>query len=135
MGREDLLGDERYINNRARVQRIDEVDALVEGWSSKMPKREAFAILRSNRVACAPVRDLVEVANDPHMHQRGMLERIDHPELGDIIVPTSPLRFHGTERPATTPSPYVGEHNSEVYGDWLGLSVEEVAGLKERGVI
>jgi crotonobetainyl-CoA:carnitine CoA-transferase CaiB-like acyl-CoA transferase len=81
------------------------------------------------------VRDLVEVANDPHMHQRGMLEHIDHPELGDIIVPTSPLRFHGADRPATTPSPNIGEHNAEVYGEWLGLSAEEIAGLKERGVI
>lgn len=135
MGREDLLGDERYIDNRARVQRIDEVDALVEAWSSKLPKREAFEIARSNRVACAPVRDLVEVANDPHMHQRGMLEHIDHPELGDIIVPTSPLRFHGSDRPATTPSPTIGEHNDEVYGDWLGLSADEIAALRKDGVI
>ena len=36
--------------------------------------------------------------NDPHMHGRGMLERIDHPELGNIVVPTSPLRLHGAER-------------------------------------
>jgi crotonobetainyl-CoA:carnitine CoA-transferase CaiB-like acyl-CoA transferase len=135
MGREDLLGDERYIDNRARVQRIDEVDALVEAWSSKLPKREAYEIARRNRVACAPVRDLVEVANDPHMHQRGMLEHIDHPELGDIIVPTSPLRFHGSDRPATTPSPYIGEHNDAVYGGWLGLSADEIAELRKDGVI
>ena len=37
---------------------------------------------RQYRIPCAPVRNAPEVMNDPHMHERGMLERIDHPELG-----------------------------------------------------
>jgi CoA:oxalate CoA-transferase len=86
-------------------------------------------------VPSAPVRDLLEVMNDRHMHERGMLERIDHPELGDIVVPTSPLRFHGADRVPTTPSPRIGQHNDEVYGGWLGLSADEIAALRRDGVI
>jgi len=33
--------------------------------------------------------------HDPHMHERGMLVEIEHPELGTITVPTTPLRLHG----------------------------------------
>jgi formyl-CoA transferase len=50
-----------------------------------------------HRVACAPVRDLTEVVNDPHLHERGMLQKQDHPELGPIVVQHSPLRYLGTE--------------------------------------
>ena len=73
--------------------------------------------------------------NDPHMHERGMLARIDHPELGEIVVPTTPLRLHGTERVEPGPSPIVGQHNAEIYGGWLSLSAAEIAELSESGVI
>ena len=135
MGRHDLKGDSRFASNATRVEHMQEVDALIEAWTRTLPKREAFAIARRHRVPCAPVRDLSEVMNDPHMHARGMLERIDHPDLGDIVVPTSPLRFHGADRIETTPSPRIGQHNSEVYGGWLGLSDAEIEALQRDGVI
>jgi crotonobetainyl-CoA:carnitine CoA-transferase CaiB-like acyl-CoA transferase len=69
------------------------------------------------------------------MHSRGMLERIEHPELGQIVVPTTPLRLHGAERVPSVPSPIVGQHNEDVYCGWLGLSTDEVAELKQQGVI
>ena len=73
---------------------------------------------------------------DPHMHQRGMLERIDHPELGEIVAPPStPLRLHGTDKVETRPSPTIGQHNAEIYGGWLGLSATEIAALTETGAI
>ena len=96
---------------------------------------EVFAAAKADRIPCAPVRTAPEVMNDPHMHERGMLERIDHPELGDIVVPTTPLRLHGRRRRRAVPSPTVGQHNAEIYGGWLGLSAEELAALKEEGVI
>jgi crotonobetainyl-CoA:carnitine CoA-transferase CaiB-like acyl-CoA transferase len=73
--------------------------------------------------------------NDPHMHERGMLERIEHPELGEIVVPATPLRLHGTDRVETLPSPRIGQHNGEIYGGWLGLSPGEIDELSEAGVI
>jgi crotonobetainyl-CoA:carnitine CoA-transferase CaiB-like acyl-CoA transferase len=135
IGREDLISDPRYASNPERVKRMAEVDALVEGWSSRLSRDEAIAILKRWRVPSAPVRNLKEVMGDRHMHERGMLEEIEHPEFGRITVPTSPLRFHGADRIATTPSPKVGQHNDKVYGEWLGLSRAEIEGLRAEGVI
>src|SRR6266851_516317 len=87
------------------------------------------------RIPCAPVRNAPEVMNDPHMHERGMLERTLHPELGEIVVPSTPLRLHGADKVETRPSPTIGQHNAEIYGGWLGLSAKEIAELKETGVI
>jgi len=135
IGRPELRDEPRFRTNPERVKVMDEVDGIVEAWTRTKPRDEAIAILRANRVPSAPVRNLREVIDDRHMHERGMLEEIEHPDLGRITVPTSPLRYHGADKVATTPSPKVGQHNSEVYGTWLGLSEEEVADLKANGVI
>ncbi|MBO0739487.1 MAG: CoA transferase [Alphaproteobacteria bacterium] len=135
MGREELKDDPRFATNAARVAHMDETDALVEAWTRTLPKMEVFARTRSYRIPCAPVRTAPEVMNDPHMHARGMLQRIEHPELGEIVVPTTPLRLHGTDKVAAVPSPTIGQHNTEIYGGWLGLSNTEIAQLQETGVI
>jgi crotonobetainyl-CoA:carnitine CoA-transferase CaiB-like acyl-CoA transferase len=135
IGRPELKDEPRFKTNPERVKCMDEVDAIVEAWTRTRTRDEAIAILRKCRVPSAPVRDLREVIEDKHMHQRGMLEEIDHPDLGRITVPTSPLRFHGADKVPTRASPKVGQHNSDVYGEWLGLSEAEVAALKADGVI
>jgi CoA:oxalate CoA-transferase len=135
MGREDLRNDPRFRTNADRVAHIDETDAIVGAWTRTLGKMEVFTITKRHRIPCAPVRDVGEVMHDPHMHERGMLEWIEHDEIGRIVVPTSPLRFHGADTVATAPSPKLGQHNAEVYGRWLGLSPGEVADLAQSGVI
>jgi hypothetical protein len=58
-----------------------------------------------------------------------------HDEIGRIVVPTAPLRVHGADPLDTVPSPKLGQHNREIYGDWLGLSAAEIAELEQDGVI
>jgi crotonobetainyl-CoA:carnitine CoA-transferase CaiB-like acyl-CoA transferase len=135
MGREDLRGDSRFATNAARAARMDETDAVVEAWTRTKTKDEVFEITRQHRIPSAPVRDLIEVVQDEHMHQRGMLEWVDHPVLGRVVLPNSPLRFHGAEAVKTVPSPALGAHNAEVYGEMLGLSAGELGDLRREGVI
>ena len=105
MGREELADDPRFATNAARVANLEATDEAVAAWTRTLGKMEVFAATRRYRIPCAPVRTVPEVMNDPHMHGRGMLERIDHPELGNIVVPTSPLRLHGAERVPTAAQP------------------------------
>jgi len=135
MGREELADDPRFKTNADRIAHMDETDAVVTEWTRTLPKMEVFARAKANRVPCAPVRTAPEVMHDPHMHERGMLEDVEHPELGPITVPTTPLRLHGSAKPPMAPSPRIGEHNDEIYGGWLGLSAAEIAALRDEGVI
>jgi CoA:oxalate CoA-transferase len=135
MEREELADDPRFATNADRVAHMDETDALVAEWTRSLGKMEVFARAKALRVPCAPVRTAPEVMADPHMHERGMLEEIEHPELGRITVPTTPLRLHGLGKAPAAPSPKVGQHNAEIYGGWLGLSADEIAALKAEGVI
>lgn len=135
MERGDLADDPRFSTNALRVRNIEATDAVVEGWTSSRTRAEIFAAVKQYRIPCAPVRDLEEVMNDPHMHARGMLEWVEHPELGRVVLPNSPLRIHGADRPATIPSPDLGQHNDDIYGTLLGLSVQEIGALRDKGVI
>jgi CoA:oxalate CoA-transferase len=135
MGREELADDPRFATNAARAANLEATDTIVTEWTQAHGKMEVFEAAKRYRIPCAPVRTVPEVMNDPHMHSRGMLERIDHPELGNIVLPTTPLRLHGADRVPTMPSPVIGQHNEDVYCGWLGLSADELAELKRAGVI
>ena len=135
MGREDLATEERFETIGRRSANIDEVDALVSGWTSGFATADLWEILRERRVPAAPVRGLKEVVADRHLRERGMLQDIDHSELGRVTVPHSPFRL--SEHPITVPrpAPRLGQHNDEVFGAWLGVSDEELSHLKEEAVI
>ncbi len=135
MGREDLRDDPRFTSNKERVANMEETDDLVESWSRTLDRADIMELAIAHRLPVAAVRNLVEVTNDAHMHERGMLEWLDHPEYGRIVVPNSPLRIHGTDKVETTPSPRLGEHSAEVLSDWLGLTSEQIDGLRDSGVI
>lgn len=134
MGRAELGDDPLYASRVLRVQRIDEVDRIVGEWTVTLSKAEVVDLLNKAGVPSAPVRELGEVVNDPHLRQRGMLSEMDHPELGPLVVPHSPIRV-GDHYAELVPSATLGQHNDEIYGGWLGLDAEELAGLLGRGVI
>ena len=135
MGREDLKDNERYLTSDARVLHMDEVDEIVGAWVATLTKYEAEAAAQKHHVPTAAVRDLEEVVNDPHLHQRGMLRWVDHPVVGRIAAPHSPIRVQGIEPMELTLNPELGQDNDQVYGKWLGLDPDEIASLREAGAI
>jgi len=135
MGREDLLDDARFRDMAARAENMDLVDETVAEWTRAQSRDEVCRVAEEFRVPMSPVRDLVEVMNDPHMHERGMLRNVDHPEYGPTILPNSPLRFDGIPLADIKPSPGLGEHSKEIYCGWLGLSEADFKQLKKDGVV
>lgn len=135
IGRSDLKNDPRFATQASRGRNDDAVDAVVEAWTRTMAKADVAAVLKANRVPAAPVRDLVEVTADAHMHERGMLMDVSHPAMGDVVLPTSPLRFHGAPEPSITLEPDVGGDTDRVLSEWLGLGEDEVAVLRESGAV
>jgi crotonobetainyl-CoA:carnitine CoA-transferase CaiB-like acyl-CoA transferase len=135
LGRPELADDPGYATRKERVERMDEIDAMVGEFTIRHDRDPLCELLRSKRVPCAPVRDLGEVVEDPHLRERGMLQEIEHPELGKVVVPHSPLRYDGEERIELEPSPSLGGDNDSVFGELLGLDAEELRDLREDEVI
>lgn len=119
MEREELRSDPRFANNEARVAHMEEAEALVAAWTAERSRDEVCRIARDCRVPCAAVRDLAEVNADPHLRGRGFLETVDHPALGEVVLPTSPLRFDARSSGPLEPSPELGRHTEEVAREWL----------------
>jgi len=84
----------------------------------------------------SPVRDVQGVARDEHLMFRGFWQEVDHPDLGvSITYPKFTFVTKGAENRIRSRAPRVGEHNAQVYGEELGLSLEELRALRQRGTI
>ncbi|MDG1886310.1 MAG: CoA transferase [Alphaproteobacteria bacterium] len=135
LGRSDLKDDPRFATQALRANNEDIIDGLVEGWTKTITKKQAALMLKECRVPAAPVRDLEEVTDDAHMHQRGMLHKVQHPIMGDVVLPTSPIKFHESPDPSIVFEPSIGEHTGQVLRDWLGLDVDTIEHLKYKKVV
>ncbi|RLM83638.1 CoA transferase [Halobellus sp. Atlit-38R] len=135
MGREDLLGEDRFETNVDRVNNIDEVDGIVESWTKKLETDIAEERLLDRGIPCGAVQTIQEVLNDPHLQERDSVVEIDHPEAGEIKVPGSPIKFSESPDAAIEPSPTKGEHNEEVLRSRLGLSDIEIEELRSNDII
>ena len=135
MGREDLKDNPLYETQATRSARIDEVDAIVQDWTSQLTRKEIVEITKAHKVPSAAVRDVHEVVNDPHMHARGMLEWVDNPRIGRVVMPGSPLRIHGADKVPYQPIGELGAQNDEIYGSWLGVPQKDLDSYRRDGVI
>lgn len=128
--------DARFTTVRGRCDHMDAVDGAIAALTRRHSKAALFERLIEHRVPCAPVRTLLEVVNDPHLHERGSLRWIDHPEYGRMVVPISPLRFEGEDGTVPyEPSAALGADTEAILGEHLQLDAAQVAALRERQVI
>jgi crotonobetainyl-CoA:carnitine CoA-transferase CaiB-like acyl-CoA transferase len=135
MERLDLKDDPRFAKNKARMQNLAETEALVEAWTTQRTRAEVFVAAKRCGVAAASVRSLEEVMRDPHMHERGMLRSVEHPDLGTVVLPASPIRYDQQAVRQLNSSPGLGAHNAEIYGGWLAIPDSELDELRRDGVI
>lgn len=134
-GRTDIADGPRWRSNAERVAEMEDVDALVATFTRDLPRQAAFDRLVAHRVPCAPVRSLDEVMHDPHLHARGMLRDIDHPQYGPMTVAASPLRFGGAANAPGRPSVPLGTDTRAVLAQHLGLNEAELDRLETERII
>ena len=134
IGREDLIGTEKFKSAYNRWRNREEIDAMVEEWTKARTKEEAFKEISGKDVPCGIVFSAEEVLNDPDLANRGMIVEVDQPGIGKVKMMASPIRLSDSPR-IMGPAPLLGEHNQEVYADLLGYAPEQLEKLKEEGVI
>jgi crotonobetainyl-CoA:carnitine CoA-transferase CaiB-like acyl-CoA transferase len=134
IGREDLLGDPRYDTPTARAEHEAEVNEMVAVWTRQHDKHEAMRIIGAAGIPSGAVLDTMELHEDPSFERRGIMQTIQHPQIGAYKMPAWPVRFEG-KPPPVSPAPLLGQHSADVLGEWLGLGAGDVEGLRRDGVI
>jgi crotonobetainyl-CoA:carnitine CoA-transferase CaiB-like acyl-CoA transferase len=109
------------------------VKPAVLRWFANRTKAELEA-MAGEHIALTPIKRIDEVVNDPHLRARDMFMPVDI-DGRSIEVFGSPMKLSGTPPPTRGTAPRLGEHNREVFVEWLGLSEERYASLCSRGVV
>lgn len=130
-----LAADERFATLALRVKNRDECDRIIGEWTRTMTRDQVMEVLSANDIFCGIVKELAEVLTDPHLHQRGTLRQIEHPELGPLTIFTSPLRFNGESNTPRSYAPKLGQDNDAFYSEEFGMTVEEIVQLRKRRVV
>jgi crotonobetainyl-CoA:carnitine CoA-transferase CaiB-like acyl-CoA transferase len=135
MERPELGEDERFATSAARATNMDALDREVTEWTRARPKAEVFVTCQAHGVICAPVQNLDEVVQDPHLLARGTLEAREHPKLGEIAQIHTPLRFRDIDPPPLTDVPPLGSDTARVLAELAGVDEAELKRLRDAEAV
>jgi len=118
-GHPEWATDPRFVSNAARVANRAELIPLIRQVTVFRTTAEWIAALEQAGVPCGPINDLAQVFADPQVQARGTRIRMAHPLAGEVDLVANPIRLSRTPVDYRRPPPLLGEHNSEVFADWL----------------
>lgn len=124
-------GRPEFASRASRARHMTELDAAIAAVTQTYTRDALVSRLRAHRAPCAPVQELDDVVNDPHLLARGALKHIDHPAYGQIVVPESPMRYTGMQAPDYQPSVELGHDTHRILTQVLGMSTDRAAALME----
>ncbi|NKJ01806.1 CaiB/BaiF CoA-transferase family protein [Novosphingobium sp. SG707] len=139
MGQRELGDDPRFANRDARVANAEVLEATINAWSRQLPVAQVCRLLEERGVPVAPVRHPEDALVDPRVVERHETMAVEHPTYGsnvDLRTAGIPIEFSAASTGFDDALPvYIGQHNEDVYAQYLGLSPDDVARLKSEGVI
>ena len=135
IGREDLIGDARYANNRQRCTHAAALNALFGAWFAGQDLAVILERFERHQGTLAPVYSAAQIAEDPQVKARGFLKPVPDADFGSVRLQDVVPRFRNDPGAVYRTGGAIGQDNDEVYGEWLGLGAAERAALRGRGVI
>jgi formyl-CoA transferase len=136
MEQPDLADDARFATHLARGDNQEELEGIVAAWAKRHTAAEIDRILNDAGVICGPIYTIADIFEDEHYRARDMLVTHEDPDFGEFVGPGIVPKFSETPGEVRWSASWEeGSHNRDVYGGLLGLSDEELADLKEQGVL
>jgi|TARA_B100001971_G_scaffold122917_1_gene113224 crotonobetainyl-CoA:carnitine CoA-transferase CaiB-like acyl-CoA transferase len=103
-------------------------------WLMEHTMLEAVTVAQEHHLLAGPINNVEDIFHDPHFAERGFWDPIEHPRAGELTYPGRPFKMYGAELPHRSPAPLLGQHTDEVLSE-LGRSAEDIAELRERGIV
>lgn len=136
MQRPDLYADPLFASNLLRGQNRNQLIVNINQWSVNWTVNDLLAALDRIAVPAARYNELPDVFEDVQVQHRELKVTVPHPVSGTVSLLSSPLA-HMSETPANhfEAPPTLGQHTDEILRDKLGLDAQEIAQLRNRGII
>ncbi len=115
-----LADDPRFSTNDARTENRAELEELFASLLKHASQADWLAKLDAVGVPSAPIRNIEQVVNDPHLASRDMWHNMHDGGDGHFLTAASPLRMNGQPPPLAERSPDLGEDSADVLKEWLG---------------
>ena len=135
IGQPELVKDPRFTPRKNLVANHSAIEEIVGAWIAKHSYDDCQRIFDQFGVPASKVYSTSDIVGDPHYHAREQVVSVDSVEWGPLLQPGIVPRLTGTPGTIRSRAPKLGEHNEEVFCGILGLSAEELSGLKAEGVV
>ncbi len=133
--REDLLSDPCFNTNTARLENRDAIEKIMQDWFLARDLQSASAKLLENNVSFSPIYDIQDITTDPHFIERQAIIEVADEQFGTIKMQNVVPRFSRTPGQVWRSGPELGQHNTQVYEERLGISEKELQQLRAKHII
>ena len=135
MGKPELVDDPQFIDNSARNKNEDLLRSIISDWTQSETTAEILSILHEAKVPCASVWSLGQVMESEHQKIRHLVDKGQHSKLGEIPLVPQPVKFNGEGMQDPQHVPQLGEDTESVLMELLDISENDLATLRQKGVI
>lgn len=131
-----LASDPRFLTNPDRIRNREELIPLIQAVTATQPVSYWVDGLERCNVPCSPVNRIDQVFEDPQVKARDLTVQMDHPLSPDpVTLLAYPLKLSGTPATYRLPPPLLGQHTDDILSDMLEMTAEDIAALREKGVV
>lgn len=135
VGHPEVIAEPWFASGAERARHGDLLDAYVGAWIAERDAAKVVAAFEEAQAAVAPVHDIRDVFDDPQYQALDTITTVDDDELGPLRMQNVLFRLSRTPGSIRWAGPPAGAHNDEIYGTRLGIPPDELAALREKGVI
>ena len=131
IGRPELVRDERYLDNAARIANVESLDELIGGFIAQRTLQENLAHFGAHEVTVGPMLNADELMQDPHVQERQVLVEVPDPELGSVVMHNVFPRLSRTPGSIRSAAPKVGQDQGLLHLGNLG-NLGDPGDLRDR---
>jgi crotonobetainyl-CoA:carnitine CoA-transferase CaiB-like acyl-CoA transferase len=131
---DEMAADPRFATNQQRVAHRTELEQLLERVIGGREREALLKLLAEADVPATPVNTVDQVMTDPQTIERGIVQKVTHPKLGEIPVVGTPLKFSRMTPGVRRAAPLRGEHTDQILAE-CGLAPDTIRELRDKKVV
>lgn len=135
MGHPEWASDSRFKGHAARGENQAVLDDLIGAWTRSRGRDEILSLMEKAGVPAGLIYTVPDMLKDEQFQAREAIVEVAHPRLGTVRMQNVVPKLSETPGSVRAPAPTLGEHNTAVYGELLGLDSRALKELRDKGVV